>query len=190
MKKIIPVGLALVAIVGLVLSPLVQNQANAAMEDKMMDDKMMDKMMKPMYMGGTLTAAKDDKPHGGDEVGSYKVRVRDNNQVTIIAKVSKYMMMKDQMMEDAMMQDKMEDKMMDDKMMDKNVLEGWLVDKESGYKLSTGQLNNKHTLVFAQRIVNPWIYDLLVITEEPANDTDPNPNMPVAGTELAEPFGQ
>jgi hypothetical protein len=181
MKKIIPVGLALVAIVGLTLSPSIQNQANAAMEDKMMEDKMMDKMMKPMYMEGTLTAAKADKPFGGDEVGSYKVRVKDNNQVMIIAKVSKYMMMKDQMMED---------KMMDDKMMDKKVLEGWLVDMESGYKLSTGQLNNKHTLVFAQRIVNPWIYDLIVITEEPANDTDPNPHTPIAGTQLAEPFGQ
>jgi len=160
------------------------------MEDKMMEDKMMDKMMKPLYMEGALTAAKADKPYGGDEVGNYKVRVKDNNQVTIIAKVSKYMMMKDQMMEDAMMQDKMGDKMIEDKMMDEKVLEGWLVDMESGYKLSTGQLSKQHTLVFAQRMVNPWIYDLIVVTEEPVNDTDPSPHTPIAGTQLAEPFGQ
>jgi len=61
---------------------------------------------------------------------------------------------------------------------------------DSGYKLSTGQLSERYVLVIHQRMVNPSIYDLLVITEEPMNDTDPSPNIPIGGAQLAEPFGQ
>lgn len=167
MKKMITFGLTFAVIVGLTLSPIVQYQANAAMEDKMME--------KLLYMDGALTAPTDGKPFGGVDVGSYKVRVKDSNKVTIIAKVTITMM---------------EDKMMKDTMMETQVLEGWLVDMQSGYKLSTGQLSERNTLVFTQRIVNPWIYDLFVITVEPFQDTDPNPNTPVAGVQLGKPFGQ
>ncbi len=153
---------------------------DSAMEDKM-EGKMMDKMMKePVSLTGDLTAPEDDKPFGGDHVGNYKLKVREHNKVTIIAKVTKTMM------EEKMMEDKKEEKMMEKS----NVLEGWLVDMQSGYKLSAGQLGTGHTLVFTQRMVNPWIYDLIVITEEPMDDTDPSPHMPVGGAQLSEPFGQ
>lgn len=39
-------------------------------------------------------------------------------------------------------------------------------------------------------MVNPWIYDLIVITEEPADDTNPSPNIPVSGASLSELFGK
>jgi len=175
------VGFAVAVIVlGLALSPLTQNQADAAMkEDKMMEGKMMDKMMKePVSIRGDLTAPADDKPFGGDDIGNYLVRVKDD-KVRIIAKVDK-----------AMMEDKMmEDKMKEGEMMEGKVLEGWLVDMQSGYKLSTGKLEGG-SLVFTQKMVNPFIYDLIVITEEPMHDTDPSPHMPVGGAQIAEPFGQ
>ena len=71
------------------------------------------------------------------------------------------------------------------------VFEGWLVDVDTGYKLSLGQFNTQNDgLFFEQDIVNPWIYNVLVITEEPVDDTNPAPNMPVGGVPLSEPFGQ
>lgn len=153
--------------------------SESMMGDKMMDDMMHDQMMRYMSMKGDLTAPKDNAPFGGEHVGNYIVKTK-QNVVRIIAKVDSK----------AMMMDKMDDKMMDDKMMKSKVLEGWLVDMQSGYKLSIGQFGEKNSLVFTQRMVNPWIYDLIVITEEPMDDTDPSPNMPVGGAQLAEPFGQ
>ena len=44
-------------------------------------------------------------------------------------------------------------------------------------------------LMFSQSMVNPWIYDVLVITEEPIGDSDPAPNVPVGGVLLETPFG-
>lgn len=60
---------------------------------------------------------------------------------------------------------------------------------QTGYKLSLGLLKDGK-LAFTQRMVNPFIYDLVVITEEPTHDTDPNPHTPVAGVQISEPFGQ
>lgn len=67
---------------------------------------------------------------------------------------------------------------------DGTVYEGWLVDDVgTGYKLSLGAFttnhNGKETFHFRQRMVNPMLYDKLVITREPINDTDPNPLTPV-----------
>ncbi|MFQ5941473.1 MAG: hypothetical protein ACE5KA_07250 [Nitrososphaerales archaeon] len=166
MRKLAGLAVAF-TLLGLMLSPLGQYQADAFKEDKMMKEA--------FYAKGDLTAPADEKPFGGDAIGTYKVRVKHDNKVTIIAKPSKAMM---------------EEMMMKDKLMQGNVLEGWLVDVDSGYKLSTGQLSERNILVFNQRMVNPSIYDLLVITEEPMNDTDPSPNMPIGGAQLAEPFGQ
>ena len=73
------------------------------------------------------------------------------------------------------------------------VLEGWLVDVDTGFKLSTGLFSdetNANRLFFDQEIANPWIYDVFVVTEEPLIDMDPNPNRPVGGTPLSKPFGQ
>ena len=62
------------------------------------------------------------------------------------------------------------------------IFEGWLVDEDSGYKLSLGGFNTeegKAKFKFKQKLVNFEIYDLLVITQEPINDDNPNPDMPV-----------
>jgi len=135
-------------------------------EDKMIDKMMGDKMMKErVFLKGDLTSPQGDNPFGGNHVGTYMLGAKDENSVRIIARVQS-------------------------NPSEGNVLEGWLVDMQSGYKLSTGQLSAGNNLVFMQRIVNPWIYDLIVITEEPVNDTDPNPHMPVGGVQLSEPFGQ
>jgi len=71
-----------------------------------------------------------------------------------------------------------------------NIFEGWLVDSGgSGYKLSIGQFRNG-TLDFSQYMVNPYTYDNFEVTEEPAEDPDPNAADSVAGFELQDPFGQ
>ena len=62
------------------------------------------------------------------------------------------------------------------------VFEGWLVDVETGYKLSLGSFVTQQgagTLMFQQNMVNFDLYDTLVITQEPAWDADPNPFMGV-----------
>jgi hypothetical protein len=70
-----------------------------------------------------------------------------------------------------------------------NVFEGWLVDEVSGYKLSLGQFRNG-TLDFSQYMVNPYTYNSFEVTEEPAEDVDPNAADSIAGFELQTPFGR
>jgi hypothetical protein len=71
-----------------------------------------------------------------------------------------------------------------------NIFEGWLVDTgASGYKLSLGQFRNG-TLDFSQYMVNPYTYNNFEVTEEPAEDPDPNAADSIAGFELQDPFGQ
>ncbi|MGD1838112.1 MAG: hypothetical protein ACPKPY_08660 [Nitrososphaeraceae archaeon] len=71
------------------------------------------------------------------------------------------------------------------------VYEGWLVDTNLGYALSTGQLDNNNGQIFEQGMVNPYIYDVYVITEEPVEDKDPKPNaIHVGGIKIPSPFGQ
>ena len=70
-----------------------------------------------------------------------------------------------------------------------NVLEGWLVDEGSGYKLSLGQFRNG-TLDFSQYMVDPYTYNNFEVTEEPAEDPDPNAANSIAGFELKTPFGR
>jgi hypothetical protein len=71
-----------------------------------------------------------------------------------------------------------------------NVFEGWLVDTgASGYKLSLGQFRDG-TLDFSQYMVDPYTYNNFEITEEPAEDLDPNASESIAGFELQAPFGQ
>jgi len=45
------------------------------------------------------------------------------------------------------------------------------------------------TKTVSKTIVNPWIYDVLVITKEPIEDTATTPNKPVGAALLPEPFG-
>jgi hypothetical protein len=71
-----------------------------------------------------------------------------------------------------------------------NVFEGWLVDTGgSEYKLSLGQFRNG-TLDFSQYMVNPYTYKNFEVTEEPAEDPDPNAADSIAGFELQDPFGK
>jgi hypothetical protein len=70
------------------------------------------------------------------------------------------------------------------------VFEGWLVDAGgSEYKLSLGQFRNG-TLDFSQYMVNPYTYKNFEVTEEPAEDPDPNAADSIAGFELPSPFGR
>jgi hypothetical protein len=70
------------------------------------------------------------------------------------------------------------------------VFEGWLVDdKGSGYKLSVGKYDGS-VLTFSQAMVNPFTYSQFIITEEPANDLDPNAAATYGGTDLRPPFSQ
>ncbi|MEW6587964.1 MAG: hypothetical protein AB1299_02215 [Thermoproteota archaeon] len=64
------------------------------------------------------------------------------------------------------------------------MLEGWLVDEDTNYKLSLGKLDERGNLSFTQKMVNPSIYDFLVMTEEPINDIDPNPSTPIGGAKI------
>src|SRR3989344_1806505 len=59
--------------------------------------------------------------------------------------------------------------------------EVWLVDEQSQYKLSIGTFipttfGGKIYFPFKQAMVNPTVYDKIVITEEPMNDVNPAPS--------------
>lgn len=72
-----------------------------------------------------------------------------------------------------------------------NVFEAWLEDAGgSGYRLSLGQVLENGTIQVSQHMVNPFTYTIFYITEEPENDSDPNPADAKAGLELEAPFGQ
>jgi hypothetical protein len=63
------------------------------------------------------------------------------------------------------------------------IYEGWLVDDDTGYKLSIGAFSTnsdgKGKLKFKQNMVYPALYDKVVVTREPLNDPNPNPDTPV-----------
>ena len=149
---------------GLILSPaLASNQADAFKADSILADTEY-----TFSMRRALTAPEGDKPFGSDHVvGHYFIRASDQ-QVQIVAEFEA-ISSPDQ------------------------VLEGWLVDADTGFKLSTGLFtdeDNTNRLDFVQEIANPWIYDVFVVSEEPIVDNDPNPHTPVGGIALSTPFGQ
>jgi len=115
---------------------------------------------------GDLTAPNGDKPFGGEIAGTYIIHVKDAF-TTIYATV-------------------------ENRASDEMVLEGWLVDVETGEKLSTGVFKDHSRINGGFAVLdNPGFhYDVFVITEEPRFDTDPTPNKPVAGVPLSAPFGQ
>ncbi len=158
-------GIAMMAIVfGLILSPAIaSNEANAIKNNATLDETEY-----TFSMRGALTAPEGDKPFGSDHVvGNYFIRANDH-QVNIEAEF-------------------------ESTPSPVLVLEGWLVDVDTGFKLSTGLFTdetNSNRLYFTQEIANPWIYDVFVVTEEPIVDDDPNPHTPVGGVALSEPFGQ
>ena len=72
-----------------------------------------------------------------------------------------------------------------------NVYEAWLVDDRTGYHHSLGMLDpNDNKLSITQDMVNPYLYDMIVVTEEPADNLEPNPSGNiVGGADLPDPFG-
>jgi len=112
---------------------------------------------------GDLTAPSGDKPFGGDNAGTYSIGVKDEF-TTFYAQLDK-------------------------RASPGMVFEGWLVDVQTGEKLSTGIF--KEDVKRGIFTLDPGFhYDVFVITEEPLIDSDPTPNKPVAGVPLSTPFGQ
>ncbi len=152
----------LLAILPLVMVALAPNLIGDA--DAIAPNRTFNATPDTFYLKGDLTAPAGEAPFGGNVVGDHLVRVN-GNQISIVTSF------------DANPSAGM-------------VYEGWLVDMATGYKLSLGQFDAKNDLFFSQAIVNPWIYDVLVITEEPKEDTDPAPTKPVGASLLSGPFGQ
>jgi len=154
-------GIVLLALVfSVAMFPFAYNEAAAITPDRTLT-----KTPDTFFVRGDLTSPADDKPFGGDVVGEYFLRVN-GNDIKINTEF-------------------------DTAHSEGTVYEGWLVDVETGYKLSLGQFNEySNELFFSQEIVNPWIYNVLVITEEPIGDNDPSPHTPVGGVPLKAPFGQ
>jgi hypothetical protein len=115
-------------------------------------------------MSGPITAAEGGEPFGGQQIGTVSIDTT-GRRTTVGADIN-------------------------DMPGEGNVFEGWLVDTGgSGYKLSLGQFRDG-TLDFSQYIVNPYTYNNFEVTEEPAEDPDPNAADSIAGFELQDPFGQ
>ncbi|HYX56567.1 MAG TPA: anti-sigma factor [Nitrososphaeraceae archaeon] len=114
---------------------------------------------------GNLTTPSNGNPFGGEKKGTITLNT-DGYTANISAK-------------------------MDSSPTNGKVFEGWLVDAGgSGYQLSLGQFNPDGTLTFKQYMVNPYTYKQFVVTEEPADDPDPNAASAIAGFELQNPFGK
>lgn len=150
-------------IFGVLLTPVAFNQAAEAMVN-VSNQAIGVATPDTFFLRGDLTAPAGDAPFGGENVGKYLLKANGNDIRIFTA--------------------------FDSSPSDGMVYEGWLVDMATGYKLSLGQFDDRNHLHFSQTIVNPWIYDVLVITAEPIEDTDPAPHMPVGGNLLQEPFGQ
>jgi hypothetical protein len=113
---------------------------------------------------GDITAASEGQPFGGEKMGTVTID-SDGRRTNVSADINA-------------------------SPNEGNVFEGWLVDAEgSGYKLSLGQFRNG-TLDFSQYMVNPYTYKNFELTEEPAEDPDPNAAESIAGYELQTPFGR
>jgi hypothetical protein len=113
---------------------------------------------------GDITAASEGQPFGGEKMGTITVD-SDGRRTNVSADINTTPN-------------------------EGNVYEGWLVDAEgSGYKLSLGQFRNG-TLDFSQYMVNPYTYKNFELTEEPAEDPDPNAAESIAGYQLQTPFGR
>src|SRR5919108_5512279 len=121
-------------------------------------------MAEAQQVSGDITAASGGEPFGGEKVGTISIDST-GRRTNVSADIN-------------------------DSPDEGNVFEGWLVDAGgSGYKLSLGQFRNG-TLDFSQYMVNPYTYKNFEVTEEPAEDPDPNAADSIAGFELPSPFGR
>ncbi len=149
--------LAMLAMVfGVALSPIIiADDAEARLTDNR------------YILQGDLTAPNNDKPFGGDRIGTYSIHVTDE-YAHIYA-------------------------VLNSGPSNGMVFEGWLVDVETGEKLSTGTFQegryDNRGFFF---IIDPeFHYDVFVVTEEPSIDLDPTPTLPPVGAvPLSAPFGQ
>lgn len=79
-----------------------------------------------------------------------------------------------------------------------NVYEAWLFDEATGYYHSLGMLNPtafgptpQGRLSITTDMVNPYLYDKIVVTEESQNNLAPSPSTILAGgSDLIDPFGR
>ena len=108
---------------------------------------------------GDLTVPEDDKPFGGDNVGTYSIG---QDRYGLRIQVD-----------------------MDITPSNDTVYEAWLVDNATGNALSIGQLLDDE-LASTKEITNSTSYNLIEVTEEPVNDPNParNSSATVAGAEL------
>lgn len=108
---------------------------------------------------GDLTVPEDDRPFGGDNAGTYSIG---QDRYGLRIQVD-----------------------MDVQPTNGTVYEAWLVDNATGNDLSVGQLVDDE-LAVTQEITNSSSYNLIEVTEEPVNDSNPSRNQSavVAGAEL------
>jgi len=116
-----------------------------------------------MYARGGLTSPQNGDPYGGSAVGTYFIGALQDNELIVNA-------------------------LFFDFPSNGYILEGWLIDSETEYKFSLGKFDERGSLKFTQDLVNPDVYDLIVITEEPEQDIDPTPNKPVGGAIINKQF--
>lgn len=109
---------------------------------------------------------------GGEQVGSFAIIHSDNN---IVATVTMNVPISTQ----------------------GNVYEAWLVDDTTGHHHSLGMLTpdsfgprTQDTLSLTQDMVNPYLYDKIVVTEESEINLAPTPStIIVGGSDIPDPFG-
>ena len=74
-------------------------------------------------------------------------------------------------------------KLKDLRLIENTAYEGWLVDENTGYKLSLGAFTpmrtGKASFIFRQMQINFSIYDRIIITRESLYDNNPNPTTPI-----------
>jgi hypothetical protein len=108
---------------------------------------------------GDLTVPEDDRPFGGDNAGTYSIG---QDRYGLRVQVD-----------------------MDIQPTNGTVYEAWLVDNATDKTQSVGQLVDDE-LAVTQEITNSSSYNLIEVTEEPVNDSNPSRNQSavVAGAEL------
>lgn len=114
------------------------------------------------YYRGDLTTPLDEKAYGGDVVGKYFVMVNVDD-VKIIAEF-------------------------DNQPSKGKLLVGWLVDLQTGEMLNVGHFDENEKLQYENTII-PWIYDLMIITEQSVETADSSQDLPVGGAVLIKPAG-
>ena len=125
---------------------------------------------------GELTTPNDNKPFGGKNIGDFTVSIYDDRKSNSIFNDKTRISVT-----------------VEDIPSPGTVYEGWLVDVDSGKKSSFGIFESntqRHASSIHKTVENNFEYDLIVITEEPQNDTNPAPDTPIAGAVLGEDFKQ